>query len=184
VAAACRRAGLGGPAVVTASPVVRRRLAGAALPVAADDGSDMNAAVRTSVAAARAAGARAVLVLPGDVPLVAPADLDALAARARAARRARCSRRLLASAAAEARSRRRTPSGGEAGGDGGVGGDPAELKASSPQLPAGAHGAGAGQRAQRRRAHRSLISSPAGAPVAGSCPGSASGSPPACPGVA
>jgi 2-phospho-L-lactate guanylyltransferase len=41
----------------------------------------MNAAARAGIAAAVAAGATAVLVLPGDVPLVAPADLRAFVTR-------------------------------------------------------------------------------------------------------
>jgi 2-phospho-L-lactate guanylyltransferase len=80
VVAACRRAQLRGPVVVTEAEATRRRLAGEGLPAAADDGTDMNLAVRTGIAAARAAGAGAVVVLPGDVPLVSPADLQRLAA--------------------------------------------------------------------------------------------------------
>jgi 2-phospho-L-lactate guanylyltransferase len=81
VVAACRDAGLGGPVVVTEVASVREGLAQDGLPATADAGTDMNAAVRAGVAAATAAGAGAVLVLPGDVPQVAAADLRRLAAR-------------------------------------------------------------------------------------------------------
>jgi 2-phospho-L-lactate guanylyltransferase len=80
VVAACRRAELRGPVVVTEGEATRLRLAGEGLQAAADDGTDMNLAVRTGIRVARAAGAGAVVVLPGDVPLVSAADLQELAA--------------------------------------------------------------------------------------------------------
>jgi 2-phospho-L-lactate guanylyltransferase len=76
VVAACRQAGLRGPVVVTDGPAARERFARAGLPVVADGGREMNLAVQAGIAAA--AGAGAVLVLPGDVPLVTPADLHTL----------------------------------------------------------------------------------------------------------
>ncbi|HEX2186736.1 MAG TPA: 2-phospho-L-lactate guanylyltransferase, partial [Chloroflexota bacterium] len=75
VVAACRQAGLRGPVVVTDGPTARERFARAGLPVVADGGREMNLAVRAGIATAAGAGAGAVLVLPGDVPLVTPADL-------------------------------------------------------------------------------------------------------------
>ena len=62
--------------VVTEGEATRLRLAGEGLQAAADDGTDMNLAVRTGIRVARAAGAGAVVVLPGDVPLVSAADLQ------------------------------------------------------------------------------------------------------------
>jgi 2-phospho-L-lactate/phosphoenolpyruvate guanylyltransferase len=57
-----------------------RDLAAGAVLVLDDAGSDMNAAVRAGVAAALKRGATAVLVLPGDIPLISTADLREIAA--------------------------------------------------------------------------------------------------------
>ena len=47
-----------------------------------DGGGDMNRAASIGVHAAERLGATTVLVLPGDIPLVSPADLNALVAAA------------------------------------------------------------------------------------------------------
>src|ERR1051326_2066567 len=53
-----------------------------------DDGADMNLAAIAGVGAAERHGATTVLVLPGDIPLLSIADLNALLATAGDARRA------------------------------------------------------------------------------------------------
>lgn len=88
ILAACRAAGLGGTvAVVDSAEGVRRALAAGARAIR-EPGSGMNAAVALGVHEARARGAEAVLVLPGDVPLVTPNDLRSLVALLRHEQRA------------------------------------------------------------------------------------------------
>jgi 2-phospho-L-lactate guanylyltransferase len=72
----CGAAGFGGTVVVTDTEPGRMiaRLNGAEAVV--DPGRGLNAAVTLGIEAA--SGAQAVLVLPGDVPLVTPADLEAM----------------------------------------------------------------------------------------------------------
>lgn len=81
VLAACLGAGLAGTAAVV-SAASRPPPAPAGVLVVSDPGGGMNAAVGAGVRAAAEAGAGAVLVLPGDVPLARAADLRAVVASA------------------------------------------------------------------------------------------------------
>jgi 2-phospho-L-lactate guanylyltransferase len=75
----CGRAGLSGTVAVVDLPVAQHvaRRAGA-LPVADPGWGDMNAAVASGLRAAREHGATTAVVLPGDVPLLQPGDIQAL----------------------------------------------------------------------------------------------------------
>jgi 2-phospho-L-lactate guanylyltransferase len=87
VLAACAGAGLAGTAAVV-SAADGPPPAPVGVLVVPDPGGGMNAAVRAGVLAAADAGAEAVLVLPGDVPLARPGDLRAVVAAADGLRRA------------------------------------------------------------------------------------------------
>ncbi|HEV7662086.1 MAG TPA: 2-phospho-L-lactate guanylyltransferase [Chloroflexota bacterium] len=88
VLAVCAAApALAGILAVVDTPAARDRAAASgatavADPAAASGAGAMNAAVATGIAAAALRGARTVIVLPGDVPLLSVADLDALRAAA------------------------------------------------------------------------------------------------------
>jgi len=87
----CRQArGLAaGTLAVVDTPAARAvALRNGALSIADPGAGDMNAAVSAGVAAARQQGASTVLVVPGDVPLISTADLQALLDAAGAAPRA------------------------------------------------------------------------------------------------
>ncbi len=78
-----------GTVAVVDKPAARAvALRSGALPIADPGTGDMNAAVSAGVAAARQRGAGSVLVVPGDVPLISPVDLQALVDSAGAAPRA------------------------------------------------------------------------------------------------
>lgn len=71
---------LGGTLAVVDSPEARRAVErGGAIAVLEDPGTgDMNAAVTAGLRAARQRGATTVVVVPGDVPLIAVSDFEAL----------------------------------------------------------------------------------------------------------
>jgi len=80
VLAACRAAELD-LVVVTEDPAGRAAAEAQGALVVADPDAGMNGAVSAGIAAVGARGGQIALVLPGDVPLVAAADLHALIAR-------------------------------------------------------------------------------------------------------
>jgi 2-phospho-L-lactate guanylyltransferase len=82
VLAACAGADLAGTLVVTDTGEAWRTAWRAGARPLLDPGLGLNAAVRAGLAAAKRAGARSALVLPGDVPLVQAADLTSLIAAA------------------------------------------------------------------------------------------------------
>jgi 2-phospho-L-lactate guanylyltransferase len=70
--------------VVTADPAIARYAAGyGAEHFAEGDPTGLNGAVATAARALEARGVETMLVLPGDVPLVIPAEIDELASLAR-----------------------------------------------------------------------------------------------------
>jgi 2-phospho-L-lactate guanylyltransferase len=88
VLGACAAAGLAGMVTVADEAAGRRIAAAHGALVMFDPGTGMNGAISTGLRAAAAGGAETAIVLPGDVPLVAAADLEALLAAAGSARRA------------------------------------------------------------------------------------------------
>jgi len=80
VLATCRDAGLRGIVVVTETEAGRLLASTCGATPIADPGLGLNAAIDRGIAALE--GAKAVLVLPGDVPLIEPADIEAIVAAA------------------------------------------------------------------------------------------------------
>jgi 2-phospho-L-lactate guanylyltransferase len=78
VLTACDQAQLDGVILVTDTPAGAQLGARHGARTLADAGEDLNAAVLAGLEAAAGAGADTVVVLPGDVPLVAPSDIRAL----------------------------------------------------------------------------------------------------------
>jgi 2-phospho-L-lactate/phosphoenolpyruvate guanylyltransferase len=75
----CRRSGLAGTVAVVDAPAARTVAEARGALVISDSGAgDMNAAVEAGVQSALKRGARTVIVVPGDVPVLSSADLQAL----------------------------------------------------------------------------------------------------------
>jgi 2-phospho-L-lactate/phosphoenolpyruvate guanylyltransferase len=80
VLAALRRAPVARSWVVSADPTILALAAARGATPLPDAARELNGALEQARDAARAAGAEAILVLPADVPLVAPADVAAMLA--------------------------------------------------------------------------------------------------------
>jgi 2-phospho-L-lactate guanylyltransferase len=86
---ACRLAGLAGTLAVVDTPAAQAVATAAGAQAVADPGAGgMNAAVAAGLAIAAEHGATTAIVLPGDIPLLTPADLHALLEAADSAPRA------------------------------------------------------------------------------------------------
>jgi 2-phospho-L-lactate guanylyltransferase len=75
-----RAAPLEGVIAVLDTPEARAVARGFGAEAIADEGGDMNRAVRIGIAAVQACGAETAIVVPGDIPLLSVTDLRALVA--------------------------------------------------------------------------------------------------------